>query len=352
MKETNRLRKLAIIGLVVLAALGSYSVMTPSGSAQELPEVKIGVVVPNMAFSAVWVAEQLNYFQQEGVKAQVVVADACLQGVVARSLHFCAGASDNVVLARLEGAPVVAIQAHNRTMTLSITVRKEIADRFKLTRESPLEERLKAVRNLGTIGGINPGGMSSQIFKFLVKKAGGEPEKLKFIYIGGRELPAALMNNLVDAFALSPPSGEKTEIEGKGYVLIPLSRGEVAEVTEYPYEILFARQDLVEKEPRVARAVARAVSRGGALFHTDTRAAKAAVRAHRFFNPKRLDEAVFDLSFALIKDAIPRWGDMSREGWQKVLSFAVTAGTLKQPEKAPSAAEGVLWTNNYVGKGP
>jgi len=145
---------------------------------------------------------------------------------------------------------------------------------------------------------------------------------------------------------------EATEAAGKGYVLIPLGRGEVPELTDYPYEVLMVRPDYAEQNPQLARAVARVISRAGALFHTNPEAAKAALRGHRFSNPKRLSDEVFDLAYSMVKDAIPKWGNMSQEGWQKVINFSIGAGIVKDPAKAPSAKEGDLWTNKYVGKGP
>ena len=41
---------------------------------------------------------------------------------------------------------------------------------------------------------------------------------------------------------------------------------------------------------------------------------------------------------------------MNSKGWQKVINFASGAGIIKDPSKTPSANEGVLWTNKYVGK--
>jgi hypothetical protein len=35
---------------------------------------------------------------------------------------------------------------------------------------------------------------------------------------------------------------------------------------------------------------------------------------------------------------------------KKVLNFAAGAGIIKEPTTAPSAKEGVFWTNKYVGK--
>ena len=57
---------------------------------------------------------------------------------------------------------------------------------------------------------------------------------LKFVYIGAAELPASLMNDVIDAYALSPPSAEVTEAAGKGYVLIPLGKGEIAGIDRLP----------------------------------------------------------------------------------------------------------------------
>jgi NitT/TauT family transport system substrate-binding protein len=343
---------LKISGILLLLLLA-----IPQAKAQQkdMPEVTIATAVSNMAFAALWVAEQLKYFEQEGVRAKITVAGGgspCQTAVVGRSVNFCASSSEGLILAHVEGAPLIAIQAHNRNLTLSVAVRKEIADKFKVNRKSPLNDRLKVLTQLGTIGATSPGAVSEQIFKFLVPKVGGDPTKLKFVYLGGTELPSALMNNVIDALALSPPSAEITEAAGKGYVLIPLGLGEVPELTDYPYEVLMARPDYAEENRKVATAVSRALSRAGALFHTNPEAAKAALRAHRFSDPKKLDDKVFELSFSTVRPAIPRWGNMSSEGWKKVINFAAGAGIIKDRAKTPSAEEGVFWTNKFVGKAP
>ena len=176
---------------------------------KDLPEVVLMTAVPNFAFGAIWVAEQLKYFEAEGVRVKITPAaggSPCQSAVVGRSAQFCASSSDGLVLAQVEGAPLVAIQAHNRALTLSVVLRKPIVDKLGLTRESPIDARLKALLQVGNIGATSPGAVSEQIFKFLGKKAGGDPAKLKFAYLGATELPASLMNNVIDAYALSPPS--------------------------------------------------------------------------------------------------------------------------------------------------
>jgi ABC-type nitrate/sulfonate/bicarbonate transport system substrate-binding protein len=345
------MRKRNLRSIIVFALILAFMPATARAQQKEMPEVTLMTAVPNFAFGAIWVAEQLKYFEQEGVRVKITPSPSgsvCLNAVVGRSTNFCASTSEGLVLARVEGAPVMAIQAHNRAMTLSVVLRKSIVDKLGLTRQSPLHARLMALTQLGTIGATGPGAASEQIIKFLVKKAGAGSTILKFVYIGAAELPAALMNDVIDAYALSPPSAEVTEPSGKGYVLIPLGKGEVPELTDYHYEVLMVRPDYVEANPKIAMAVSRAISRGGALFRTKPEEAKSALRSHRLFN--KLDQPVFDLSYSTVADAMPPWGSMNAAGWQKVINFATGAGIVKDLAQAPSNKEGVLWTNKYVGK--
>src|SRR5262244_570528 len=301
-------RSIEIVALTVV--IFSWVTTTPVKAQQkELPEVSLMTAVPNFAFGAIWVAEQLKYFEAEGVRVKITPSPSgsvCLNAVIGRSSNFCASTSEGLVLAWAEGAPAMAIQAHNRAMTLSVVLRKAIVDKLGLTRQSPLQARLSALTQLGTIGATGPGAASEQIFKFLVKKAGAIATILKFVYIGAPELPPSLMNNVIDAYALYPPSAEVTEPSGKGYVLIPLGKGEVPELTDYPYEVLMVRPDYVQANPKIAMAVSRAISRGGALFHSKPEEAKAALRSHRL--GAKLDASVFDLSYNMVAGAMPSWG--------------------------------------------
>ena len=129
---------------------------------------------------------------------------------------------------------------------------------------------------------------------------------------------------------------------------IPLGLGEVAELTNYPYEVLMARPDWADQNAALATATSRAISRGGALYHSNPSAFKAALRAHRFSDKSKLEDNVFELAYSMIAPAMPTWGSMNQEGWQKVLDFSIGAGIVKDRAKAPSLKEGVLWTNKYA----
>src|ERR1043166_6142365 len=117
--RTPMMRTMALAGVIFLFG----ALPRVQAQQKELPEVSILTAVPNFAFAAIWVAEQLKYFEAEGVRAKITASPSgsvCLNAVVGRSANFCASTSEGLVLARVEGAPVIAIQAHNRAMTLSV----------------------------------------------------------------------------------------------------------------------------------------------------------------------------------------------------------------------------------------
>jgi len=62
----------------IFATVLLFAVLVSHAKAQQkdMPEVTIATAVSNMAFSALWVAEQLKYFEQEGVRVKITSAGA------------------------------------------------------------------------------------------------------------------------------------------------------------------------------------------------------------------------------------------------------------------------------------
>ena len=125
------------------------------------------------------------------------------------------------------------------------------------------------------------------------------------------------------------------------------------ELTDYHYEVLMVRPDYLEANPKIATAVARAISRGGALFRSNPEAAKAALRNHRLYTKDKLADDVFDLSFNMVVNAMPAWGDMSSDGWQKVLtSLAARASSKIHPRRPPPRKACSGPTNTSASRSP
>src|SRR5437660_9946132 len=98
-------RKLAI---VLIAGFALLFVGRSQARAQqkELPEVSLMTAVPNLAFSAIWVAEQLKYFEAEGVRVKITHAPSgsvCLNDVDGRYVHLFTSNSDERVVSHVVG---------------------------------------------------------------------------------------------------------------------------------------------------------------------------------------------------------------------------------------------------------
>ena len=99
-KANHTSRLVFTVATLVVFALSPAQI---EAQQKELPEVNILTAVSNMAFSAVWVAEQLKYFEQEGIRAKITPAGGgapCQTAVVGRSAQFCASSSEGLVLAK------------------------------------------------------------------------------------------------------------------------------------------------------------------------------------------------------------------------------------------------------------
>ena len=78
----------------------------------------------------------------------------------------------------------------------------------------------------------------------------------------------------------------------------------MAELTNYPYDVLMARPDWAEQNSALATGASRGVSRDGALYHSNPNAFKAALRAHRFSDTSKLEDNAFELAYSMIAPAM------------------------------------------------
>src|SRR5258708_22934125 len=103
------------IGTIALTICMLLAGITPETRAQQkdLPEVTLLTAVPNFAFAAIWVAEQLKYFEQEAVRIKITpppTGSAFLNPGVGPSTNFSASPPEGLFLPRAEAAPAMALQ--------------------------------------------------------------------------------------------------------------------------------------------------------------------------------------------------------------------------------------------------
>ncbi|MGH7419076.1 MAG: ABC transporter substrate-binding protein, partial [Candidatus Rokuibacteriota bacterium] len=141
---------------------------------------------------------------------------------------------------------------------------------------------------------------------------------------------------------LSAPTPNVAEVDGYGVFIIKASAGDVPELDGIIYTGIAVHNVYANRNPDVLRRWVRAVQKGYRLMRSDPATAATHMRKHVARDPAFLARIMPDLLPALSED-----GRMSEPIMQKTLDFLFEIGQI--PNK-PSAKEGILWTNRYLGR--
>ncbi len=307
----------------------------------ELQKVRLAQSVAVMSFAPLLVAQKLNFFGYQGLDVEYVTLESgtnALQAVIGGSIDLSDSASTEVVGAVAKGADVIAVQ-NTVMMTLQVCVRKDWAESHGVSRQSPLEDRLKALKG-ATIGITGPGAVSDRAFRYLlVKYAGLNPDTdATFTQIGGSAMPGALDANQVQAFLQSPPNCGRTK---NGEVLV--EPADVPTFKNYVHEVFYGMRDWIESHEDIVTKVATATSMGNnyILKYPD----QALKILQETFS--KVDPAVIEKGFKeTILPQVLADGKMSGDMWDNTNTVLVDAGIIDKPV---STDEGGVWTNKYVG---
>lgn len=335
------------IALAVVVAV-VVSLAAPAGvPAQARTRVTMIQTFPSMAFASIYVARAQGFFEQEGIDLdlQIVSGDAIgAQGLVGKTAPMAAiGGAEAVLLASKGVKDFVSVSAVNSAVTVSIAVRKDLAEARGLSRELPIEKRMAALKGMRIATG-SPGGAIHTTVLYLLGRAGLDPKTdVTLVSVaGGPPMLAGLKSKQFDAIAISPPAPETAEIEGAATLVISLSRGDVPELGTIPYDVLLVHRDFVARNPDVVRRVVRAIGRGSNVIRENPALTRDSLLKYFDKTPPPVMEAVVkNLQSAFAPD-----GRQSEPMWRNLLEFA---GKAAKASVTLDAREGSLWTNEFIG---
>ncbi len=125
-------------------------------------------------------------------------------------------------------------------------------------------------------------------------------------------------------------------------VVVKASAGDVPELDGILYTGIAVHNVYANRNPEVLRRWVRAVARGYRLMRTDPAVAVTHLRKYVARDPALLARVLPEIIPALSED-----GKMSEPLVQKTLDFLFEIGEIRSK---PSAKEGILWTNRFLGK--
>ena len=179
--------KTRILALLILGAVAEL--LAPAGGFSQ-DKIRIGVpLFPTVAFPA-FIASEKRFFERNGLQAEIIRINSeptTYQALISGSIDVAAGAPSGLVMANLQGVPVVSLGSWDNEVPYTLATRETIDDLSKL----------KGKR----IGVNRLGGKSSLILRVMLEDAGLNPAKdVILLQLGGsQERLAALIKGGIDA---------------------------------------------------------------------------------------------------------------------------------------------------------
>jgi len=338
LKGGTRLAVILTAALIALATAGAGA----QGQRIKIREVHTGTIF----MAPVFIAEAAGYMAAEGIDLELFEVESgalATAALIAGEVQIADADPFQAVELRRQGKQTLFIYNLTRRVTLDLVMHPDVARAKNISRATPIAQRLAALRGL-RLGVTRPGAATDVYMRYYLRRAGMDPDRdVQLISIGGGGvLLAALRTRQIDAFHLSAPTPYQAEQDGYGVVVVKASAGDVPELDGILYTGIAVHNVYANRNPEVLRRWVRAVARGYRLMRTDPAVAVTHLRKYVARDPALLARVLPEIIPALSED-----GKMSEPLVQKTLDFLFEIGEIRSK---PSAKEGILWTNRFLGK--
>lgn len=318
--------------MTMLACLLAASLQPAAQAQQKRHTVTQTVATTSFAFLPVYVAEHMGFFAEEGVELKTLRVQSAAAGVAATAsgnVNYYLSSPAAGIQAAARGANVRLFAAVMTEYPGNIVVTREVAARHRITDNTPLLQRLDALKGL-KMAAHSPGSAPDQLLRYVVRAQNMNPESdLTILPITDTSILAAMEQKRIDGFSYSSPLADTAVVRYGARILLSLASGEFKPLAGLLSIAAVANKDWVEKEPEAAAAVARAIWRGQLLLRSDPmKAREAARKAFAGTEP-----AVFDQAFETNRRAFPDSPALTRAMVERVYEFHRATGG--QPITAP-----------------
>ena len=323
----------------LLAPLSALALMSGAALAQSKVTISVGGAAC-LCYLPTMLAEQLGEYKKAGVEVELIDfkgGSQSLQAVMGGSADVVSGYFDHCVNLAAKGQSLQAFVTYDRYPGLVLVV-------------SPKETgKIKTVKDLaGKKVGVSAPGSSTDFFlKYLLSKAGADPNSVAVIGIGlGPTAVAAMEQGMVDAAVMLDPA--VTLLQGKFKDLTIISDTRTQKDTQevfggdYPGGALYAKADWIAKHEKETQALTLAIVNTLKWIHSHTPEEIMAKMPENLVGPDKT------LYLAALKNTIPMYsttGLMDPKGAAAVLAVF--------SQSSPDVAKANIdvtktYTNKYV----
>lgn len=342
MVTARRLAGVAAVAALALAGCGGGSDTNADPSKDNPVEVTFVEGLDVFPYEVVTVGIEEGFFTEQGIDVTVTHTENEMQALASGGAQFAIGGTLAVLQAADSGIDAMTIFASMQGLGMNSAFSNQIISEKGLTAETPMQERMEALRGQ-TIGLTAPLGDDEVFFRYFLSKAGMNPDTdVEFSYIGGTpDRITAMEAGEIAAYMSSVPAAELAEDRGVGQRMITPIIEQIEGLDGIPYSGVHVTREYAERNPKVVQAVGRALSDAANFMRDEPEATITIVEAaYPELNPE-----VVRAGMETIFPAVPESGRMTQEGWDRLRDAAAAAGVVSADR---DVSEGHAWTNEYL----
>jgi NitT/TauT family transport system substrate-binding protein len=251
-----------LLGAAAAIVIGFAITVTGSPvQAQALKKIKVTIPVPALTFYPLYVGRDRGFFAKQGFEVEIIQTSGDgpdVDALISGSVEFTVSTPNRLFMAYEQGKPLLAVANLGNRMAIECWMNKEVATNLGVSVDSPLEQRIKALKGL-TVAGTRPGAFTYLLLVEYAKRFGLEPQKdVKIIGIGG---PAAMIpaveNNQVALACTGSPAPELAVARGKAVPFTNNINGGDPAYNNFLFELLYVRPEFAQKEADTVRRMIR-----------------------------------------------------------------------------------------------
>jgi NitT/TauT family transport system substrate-binding protein len=315
-KPSRRLvTALAASALMFAAACGGDDAKPNAAGGPSKVKVYLAVPTLNTALINLVLAEDLD--NKNGLEMEVTKSGAGSTNQIAAlragEFDFVGTGTATAVDANAEGAGLMIVGGTGGLIN-NLVLKSDVADKLNVSPDAPVEERIKALRGL-TIASSPPGSSSSATLRYLISKAGLDPDKDVEIapVQDGSAIVAGIRAGKFDGSFFGVGVADANIADGSGKLWISLPRGDIKEFDKLVGVAIVTTQKFANEHPDEVAKFHAALSDAQEMVANDPKAAGESLRKYAF--PK-LGEKEFDIAWEQARTGYPAGVKFSRESWQ------------------------------------
>ena len=314
-------------GAAALTLAGGLALAAP-GVAMSQDEVNFAMPSVGMLYLPVYVADEMGYFEEAGIDANLQVFKAgggtSMAAVLGGDMDVYIGSTSAALRAASKDTNAVIIGALMTQYASNVVMRGEFAREKGLTADSTVEERLAALEG-ARIGVTGAGSGTHQLALYMLTEAGLDPERdATVVFVGGsNEILAAFSRDRIDAFTLSNPTSDTAIAKYDGFLLFNTAAGQLPALDGHLYISVNTRQGWIDENPELAKRMMGAIQRAQTAMHDPALTEEIRDRVYEANFP-RVDKALFDQAWVSVLPAYPKSPEITRGQMERVVNFLNT----------------------------